>query len=68
MVGPLGTLPGVTLGSVSGSIFWRPFQGTPGQNSENENVKNETSDIILVLKLLTTWEPGISLDGYNMVK
>lgn len=36
MVGPLGTLPGVTLGSVSGSIFWRPFHGTPGQNSESK--------------------------------
>lgn len=34
MVGPLGTLPGVTLGSVSGSIFCSPFQGTPGQNSD----------------------------------
>lgn len=34
MVGPLGTLPGVMLGSFSGSMFWRPFHGTPGQNSE----------------------------------
>lgn len=41
MVGPLGTLPGVTLGSVSGSMFCSPFQGTPGQNSAKKNEFNE---------------------------
>lgn len=31
---PPSTLPGVTYGSDSGSMFWIPFHGTPGWNSE----------------------------------
>lgn len=42
MVGPLGTLPGVMLGSFSGSMFWRPFHGTPGQNSEEQTTITAT--------------------------
>lgn len=36
VVVPPNTLPGVTYGSDSGSMFGIPFQGTPGWNSETE--------------------------------
>ena len=49
MVGPLGTLPGVMLGSFSGSMFCRPFHGTPGQNSGGEKYTPYSPTLLILV-------------------
>lgn len=48
MVGPVGTLPGVTSGSFSGSIFCSPFHGTPGWNSVSNTIKREVREVVIL--------------------
>jgi len=51
MVGPVGTLPGVTSGSFSGSIFCSPFHGTPGWNSVPNIIQTRARQVTVLQSL-----------------